>query len=80
VAAEIAPWLADALRRERGSRGWSQAELARKSGVDRSHLNDLEAERRTPNLETLEKLCKAMGIRISGIFLEAERRRDGGGA
>lgn len=76
VPAKIAPFVTDVLRRERGSKGWTQAELARQSGVDRSHLNDLESEKRNPNLETLEKLSRALRIPLSALFAEAERRRD----
>lgn len=76
VPAKIAPWVTDALRRERGSKGWSQSELARRSNVSRSHLNELEMELRNANLETLEKLCKALQMRLSGLFAEAERQRD----
>jgi 8-oxo-dGTP diphosphatase len=73
VPAKIAPWVTDALRRERGSKGWTQAELARRASVDRSHLNDLEAERRYANLETIEKLCRALKLPISAVFAQAER-------
>ena len=77
MPAKIAPWLADALRRERSSRRWSQAELARRADVDPSHLSEIEGEKRTPNVETLEKLCDALGMPISALFREAERGRDG---
>lgn len=45
--------------------------------MDPSHLSEIEGEKRTPNVETLEKLCEAMDMPISTLFLEAERRRDG---
>jgi len=76
VPAHIAPWLAEALRQEREKKGWSQADLARHSIVDPSHLSDLEAGRRTPQVATMEKLTAALGIRISALFGEAERLMD----
>lgn len=75
MPAQIAPWLIDTLRRERGSKHWGQAELARRASVDRANLNDLEAERRYPSLETLEKWAKALGFPLSALFAEAERSR-----
>jgi transcriptional regulator with XRE-family HTH domain len=80
VPPKIAPWLAEVIRRERGGKGWSIMELADKAGVDRSYLGGIEAEKHSPKVETLEKLCDALGIRLSWLFVEAERRRDGGGA
>lgn len=76
VPPKIAPWLAAVLRGERGVKGWSIIELADKAGVDRSYLGEIEAEKRSPKVEILEKLCEALGIRLSALFLEAERRRD----
>lgn len=82
VPPKIAPWLAAVLRSERGAKGWSIMELADRAGVDRSYLGEIEAEKVTPKVETLEKLCEAFGIRLSTLFGDAERRRDGqrGGA
>lgn len=77
VPPKIAPWLAAALRSERAGKGWTIAELAAKAGVDRSYLGEVEAEKRAPTIETLEKLCGALDLSLSGLFLEAERRRDG---
>ncbi len=76
VPPKISPWLAEVLRRERGGKGWSVVELARRADVDRSHLGEIEAEKRAPSIETLEKLCDALGITLSALFAEAERRRE----
>jgi len=76
VPAKIARWLAAALTSERESRGWSQAELARRAAVDPSHLSDLEHRRRAPGLETLEKLSEALGMEVSALLQTAERLRD----
>ena len=76
VAARLAPFLAAALRRERGEKGWSVIEWARRADVDRSHLAEILDEKRAPTVEMLEKLTEAIGLPLSGLFLEAERLRD----
>jgi transcriptional regulator with XRE-family HTH domain len=77
VPAKIAPFLVEALRRERGGKNWSIRQLAEHADVDRSHLGEIEALKRSPTVELLEKLCGALGIELSDLFVEAERRRDG---
>lgn len=76
VPAKIGPWLRDALKREAASRGFSQAELAHRADVNRSHLNELLMGHRLPHLETLERLTKAMRLRLSQFIAEAERLRE----
>lgn len=79
VPPKIAPWLAEVLRREQGGKDWTVIEFARRADVDRSHLAEVLTGKRSPNVETLERLCDALGIKLSTLFVEAERRRDGGG-
>lgn len=76
VPAKIAPWLAEALRREQAARVLSVTELARRAAMDRSHLAEIISGKWSPNLATLEKLCRSMRIKLSALFAEAERRRD----
>lgn len=44
----------------RAERGWTQGQLAEASGLTRWTILRLEASRRRPRLETLEKLSKAL--------------------
>ena len=44
------------MRQRRELLGWSQAETARRSGVSRTVVNEIEAGRRVPQLRTYEKL------------------------
>lgn len=50
------------LARLREARGWSQAMLARKSGLAQQTVNFLEAGRYTPKLTTLSALAAALGV------------------
>lgn len=54
----------------REKKGWSQAELARISGVSRPTINRLEnAEDVSISSKTLEKIAKALNVSIKTLFL-----------
>jgi transcriptional regulator with XRE-family HTH domain len=53
------------LRRERG---WSQAELARQSGVTQQAICLLEQGKRRPMLDTCEKLARALNVTIPELL------------
>jgi chromosome segregation and condensation protein ScpB len=57
-----APTVATELRRRRELLGWSQAEAARRSGVSRTVINEIEAGKRMPHTGTYERLRGAMGL------------------
>lgn len=47
----------------RKKRGFSFPELERKSGISKSHLNEIEHEKKnTPSLDRIQQLAKALGI------------------
>lgn len=60
------------LRRIRGKRGWSQYELARQSGVNAATINQIEMGRRSPRVETLEKLAVSLEVDIADLFPKAQ--------
>jgi transcriptional regulator with XRE-family HTH domain len=60
-----APTVATELRRRRELLGWSQAEAARRSGVSRTVINEIEAGRRMPHTGTYEKLRRALGLSLA---------------
>jgi DNA-binding XRE family transcriptional regulator len=57
------PTVASELRRRRELLGWSQAEAARRSGVSRTVINEIEAGKRMLHTGTYEKLRGARGGR-----------------
>lgn len=74
AAAELAgvpaaPSVATELRRRRQLLGWSQAEAARRSGVSRTVINEIERGRRVPQTRTYEKLRGALGLSLSLIHI-----------
>lgn len=53
--------LAERLRREREAKGWSQPELARRSGVKQSFIGALEAHNQVSS-SYLPELARALGV------------------
>jgi transcriptional regulator with XRE-family HTH domain len=60
------------LTRIREERGLSQQGLADASGVNKATINQIERGRRSPNLETLEKLADALTVEIADFFPKAQ--------
>ena len=61
--------LAQRLRMARAYRGWSQTELAKRSGVHNMQISKLERGiTREASSSTLRALCKALGVSPSYIL------------
>ncbi len=56
------------IQKVRKSRGLTQQELADKIDMNRAHLGHLEQGRKSPSLETLEKIAKALKVQIKDLF------------
>lgn len=57
------------IKKKRIEKGWSQRELARQAGLSYNTIYKIEANKViSPNLETYEKVCKALGIKISHLL------------
>ena len=53
--------LAERIRSERILKGMTQTELAARAGIDRMTLVAIESQWRSPRLETLAKVMRALG-------------------
>ena len=51
------------LKHQRQRKRLSQTQLGRRAGVSTSYVSMLERNQRTPPLETLEKIAKALQVR-----------------
>ncbi len=60
--------IAEALVRERQRTGLSLAEIARRAGIAKSTLSQLEAGNGNPSLETLWALCVALDIPFARLM------------
>ena len=56
----------------RYQRGISQEVLSGLADIGRSHLSAIERGERKPTLETLYRICSALDIKMSTVFLKLE--------
>jgi transcriptional regulator with XRE-family HTH domain len=64
----LAELVAQNLRAARAKRQLSQQELAMKAGLSVSYISMLERSERTPPLETLETIAKALRVPPLDLF------------
>jgi transcriptional regulator with XRE-family HTH domain len=62
------------LREERGRRGMSLRELARRVGVSPSLVSQIELDRVNPSVSTLYALVTELGMTMSDVFGDAPRQ------
>jgi transcriptional regulator with XRE-family HTH domain len=62
------------LQRLRVARNYSLDELARRSGVSKSVLSQIERDRTNPTVGTLWRLAKALGVEIEDLLRSDEPR------
>lgn len=56
------------IKEKRLKLGLSQKQLADKAGLSHNTIYNLETNRVSTNLETYEKICKVLGIKLSSIL------------
>lgn len=56
------------IRELRKDKGWSQVELAFRSGIDRTYMTDVENGKRNVSSQNIEKIIKALEIDIPEFF------------
>ena len=64
------------LRKAREAAGLTQEELSSKARVDRSYISQLERGLKSPTLDMLLRLCKALGVSASEIVARVEQVTD----
>ncbi|QTE00192.1 helix-turn-helix domain-containing protein [Streptomyces cyanogenus] len=60
-------WIAASLKRERARAGLSLSELAKRAGIAKSTLSQLEAAGGNPSMETIWALAVALGVPFSAL-------------
>ncbi|WP_431037900.1 helix-turn-helix domain-containing protein [Pseudomonas yamanorum] len=65
--------LALSIKRERQSAGLSLTELAKRAGVAKSTLSQLESGIGNPSIETLWSLATAMGLQVTRLFEQPQQ-------
>jgi transcriptional regulator with XRE-family HTH domain len=68
--------LAERIKRAREERGWSQGELARRAGVRRATISDLETGKlEDTRVSTLRNIAKALRVSVDYLIdMEYDRR------
>ena len=73
---EPAPYLGQrfgaAVRRLREGRGWTQEQLAERSGLNRSYMGEVERAIAMPSLATAAKLAQALGLPLAQLIGQCE--------
>ena len=64
--------IAQRVRLERDARGWSQADLADRSGVSKAAISKIEREEMSPTAVILVRLAGAFDLTLAGLLLRAE--------
>lgn len=63
------------LRKARRVAGMTQEQLSFTAGVDRSYISQLERDLKSPTLDMLLRICKALGVSAAEIVARVERSR-----
>ena len=58
------------ITRQRLRRNWTEYRLSVSSGIPQSTISTWYRRKQTPTIETLEKVCKGLGITLSQFFAE----------
>lgn len=58
------------ITRNREARGWSEYQLAERSGLPQSTISSWYKKHMTPSFASLEKICDAFGITMALFFAE----------
>jgi len=64
--------LARRLRMEREARGWSQCDLARRSGVSKAMISKIEREETSPTAVLLARISAAFGLTLAGLLVRMD--------
>jgi transcriptional regulator with XRE-family HTH domain len=65
------------LRRLREGLAISQGEVSRRTGLQASYLSKVENGVLLPGLENLERIARAMGLDLAGVFAPERHRGPG---
>ncbi|MDI3547345.1 MAG: HTH-type transcriptional regulator, repressor for puuD [Halanaerobiales bacterium] len=60
--------IGERLKKLRNKRGFSQYQLSNRAGVSQSFLSSIEAGKKSPTVNTLEKICRGLGISLAEFF------------
>ena len=62
------------IRQKREARGWTEYQLAERSGLPQSTISSWYKKGMTPSFSSLEKICDAFGLTLSQFFADGHER------
>lgn len=65
---EVIRHFGDNVKKLRKAKGWSQEELAKKSGLHRTYIGGIERYGRNVSLINISKIAKAFGIKVADLL------------
>jgi len=65
--------LGSAIRERRKSLGFTLSNVSEKTGVSLGYLSQIELGKNSASIETLYRICLALGIKMSELFLAVQR-------
>lgn len=65
--------LGQELRKSRREAGMTQEQLSFAAKVDRTYISELENDLKSPTVEILLRLCRAMNVKASTLIGRVER-------
>ena len=61
------------IRKARLAAGLTQEELAFKADISRNYVSLLELDEKSPTVQVLMRICRALGVKASRIIARIER-------
>lgn len=62
------------LWQARTSKGMNLIELAKRTGISKTRLNDIENGRKSPKIEELEWVCEVLDVYLEDLFSSEKSR------
>jgi len=73
----LAKRFGELVRRLRQERGYSQEEFSFRVGLHQTYISSVERGERNVTIGTADRIAKALGISLSGLFKELEQVQEG---
>jgi transcriptional regulator with XRE-family HTH domain len=67
--------LGEELKKARKTAGLTQEELAARANLHVTYISQLERNRKTPTIDSLFRICKALGITASSLIEKVEKQQ-----
>ena len=67
--------LGEEIRRARKEAGMTQEELADRAGLHYTYISLLERDKKSPTIDSLFRICKALGVSASSLIARVENSR-----